>query len=158
MKAILRTAVLAAGTAALVATSTPASATTAGAFEGTAELNCFGCGTRTTGNHAELNFYGVFDGEVVAPATGVVDSSTGFTINEPTGPTCVVTGDANGNVIVNTGTRTVTVKFNWTRIGATAVITTEGFGTGSAAFKVVEPVGVPCGQRVVATFAGDLAG
>jgi hypothetical protein len=141
LKAILRSAVIAAGLATSVmvgmtgATADPG----AGVFTGSANINCFGCGTSNGKAHLD----------VTGTVSGGVDAT--FTVNEPAA-TCPVQGSATGST-----TGAVTVNFVWTRLGATAVITTTGQinGAGVAAFVVV---GLPCGGPVTATVAGALAG
>jgi hypothetical protein len=77
------------------------------------------------------------------------------TANEPADVTCVVTGTASGKVL-----GVIDVDFNWTRVGATAVITTSGdiSGAGAAVFIVTDPHGNPCGVEVTAEVVGVLAG
>ena len=150
---ILRSAIIAAGVAATTAmTFSPASADPgAVAFSGTATIACFGCGDST--GTATLQ------GEGATAGRGVVSGSASatFTVNEPAvGPACVVTGTATGSV-----TGAINVTFGWTRVGATAVITTNGeiTGAGAAAFHVTSPSGIPCGaSNVTADVAGAVAG
>ncbi len=144
MKAILRSAVVVAAAASSIAMiSTPANAAGAVAFTGTAHIDCFGCGSST--GTADLTGVGTHSGAATA----------NFTVFEPEGATCVVTGSASGTV-----TGAVNVVFNWTRVGATAVITTSGDinGAGVAAFVVTSPVGNPCGGPVTASVVGAVAG
>lgn len=141
MKAILRSAVIVAGLAtSVVVGMTGASAADAGVFTGSASINCFGCGS--SNGTAELDI-------AAGTLSGHVHAS--YTVNEPPA-TCPVQGSATGST-----TGAVTVNFVWTRLGATAVITTTGSvnGAGVAAFVVV---GNPCGGPVTATVAGALVG
>lgn len=155
MKAILRSAIVAAGMAAIaVASTTPASATPGGAFAftGSTTLTCFGCGHRDN-QKANLSVTGAS----LAPATFVAAPATAdFSIDEEGGVLCLVTGSANGTVSGGG----LNVTFNWTRVGAVAVILTAGSvdGAGVAAFVVTDPVGPPCGGQVTASFAGAVAG
>ena len=113
-----------------------------GAFSGNARIACFGCGV--SNGTASLQFL-----PLLASATAT------YTVNEPVGATCVITGSASGTV-----TGAVNVSFNWTRVGATAVITTTGDvnGAGVAGFVVTSPVGNPCGGAVTAQVAGVVTG
>lgn len=153
MKAILRSAIVAAGAAStMIAGMTPASAAPGGAvaFTGTANISCFGCPGTPSGT-ASLTGVGVtLDAQVVNGS-----ATANYTVTEPTDETCVVTGTANGSV-----TGAIDVSFNWIRVGATAVITTTGDvnGAGVAVFVVTSPVGNPCGGAVTATVAGAVAG
>jgi hypothetical protein len=150
MKAFLRTAVVVAAAASSIAMiSTPVNAAGAGAYTGTANIDCFGCGVST--GTACLNLTGVYNGYVAVNGQACAT----YTVNEPAGVTCVVTGSASGTV-----TGVVNVSFNWTRVGATAVITTSGDinGAGVAAFVVTSPVGNPCGGAVTAQVAGVIVG
>jgi hypothetical protein len=117
----------------------------AAAFTGTSFINCFGCGT-SNGN-ASLNIVGASASG--GPINGAANAT--FTVNEPAA-TCPVQGSAVGST-----TGALAVNFVWTRLGATAVITTSGDigGAGVAAFVVV---GNPCGGPVTATLAGAIAG
>ncbi len=153
MKAILRSAIVAAGMATALATSmTPASADTgAVAFTGTASITCFGCGDSNgtaalTGVGATVEG-GVVNGSATATYTVHEDNAVGIE--------CVVSGTANGST-----TGAVAVNFNWTRVGAVAVITTSGQinGAGVAGFAVTSPVGPPCGGPVQALVVGAIAG
>lgn len=144
MKAILRSAVLVAGLASTLAITTSANAAPAAAvFSGNAQLDCFGCGD--THGTADLTLTGAPSGSVHAD----------FTANEPGGGLCLVTGTANGTVegAINT-------NFNWTRVGATAVITlgTPGTTTFGAGVAVFVASGITCGAAVTATVAGVAAG
>ena len=156
LKAILRSAILAAGLASSVAISmTPASATppaTGGVvvFSGTAAIDCFGCGVSQ--GTAELTGSGVVGTNVVTNGSAHAD----YSVSElNVSPACVITGSASGTV-----TGAINVAFNWTRVGATAVITTTGdiTGAGVAGFAVTAPVGIPCGGPVTADVAGVVAG
>jgi hypothetical protein len=147
---ILRTIGLAAAVAGTVAFGgSPAGAAGAGAFAGDASIDCFGCGTSDCS--ASLTVGGVVG---TAPAVGAA-ATTSCTANEPADVTCVVSGSASGRV-----EGSVNVDFNWTRVGAAAVITTSGDinGAGAAVFVVTSPVGNPCGQAVAAKVVGALAG
>lgn len=147
MKAILRSAVLAAGVVSTVAMmGAPAQAQGAVAFTGTATIDCFGCGTST--GTATLSGSGVLNGAAVSGS-----ASASFDLEEPAA-TCPASGSASGSV-----TGVVNVDFTWLRVGATAVITTSGDidGAGTAAFAVTS--GLVCGEDdVTATFAGAVAG
>jgi hypothetical protein len=149
LKAILRTAVVVAGLATAVATSiTPASAATGAiAFVGDAHITCFGCGD--SGGTANLTGAGVGGSASTGTATAT------YTVHEDTGAGCIVSGTASGNVV-----GVVNVDFNWTRVGAVAVISTTGDinGQGVAAFVVTSPIGNPCGGAVSAEVAGAVAG
>jgi hypothetical protein len=152
MKAFLRTTVAVAAAAASIAmVGTPADAAGAVVFTGTANIDCFGCGVST--GTAELT--GV--GTLLDPANPVLTgaATANYTVNEPDGATCVVTGAASGTV-----TGAVDLSFNWTRVGAVAVITTSGDveGAGVALFVVTSPVGNPCGGPVTAQVVGVAAG
>jgi hypothetical protein len=131
--------------------ASPASAQAFAVFEGTAHINCFGCGVST--GTARLCAIVKFPPPYVC--VGIEDTFANYTVNEPAGITCVVSGSASG-----TTTGAVNVSFNWTRVGAVAVITTTGDinGAGVAAFAVTSPVGVPCGGPVDAIVAGAVAG
>ncbi len=144
MKAILRSAfVVAAAASSIVIMGTSANAAGAVAFHGTAEIACFGCGVSS--GTATLTSVGTHSG----------GSTATYTVNEPTGVTCVVTGSASGST-----SGAVNVSFNWTRVGPIAVFTTSGDinGAGVAAFKVTEPVGLPCGGAVKAQVFGAIVG
>lgn len=153
---ILRSAILVASVAASLATTVmPASAAGAGAFIGTAHINCFGCGTSP--GTASLTVEGA---STAAPGTAIVSTTPNVTAtytavedNDPT--TCVISGTATGST-----TGAVTVSFNWTRVGAAAVITTSGDinGAGAAVFVVTSPAGIPCRSAVDAVVVGALAG
>lgn len=149
---ILRRAIVAAGTAATILTSTtPASAQTAIVFEGSASIGCFGCGTYgPAGNGACFSVTGVIHGTAVVNAGGCAT----FTVTEPIGATCVVSGSAQGEITLGGDTYT----FTWTRFGAVAIISVPDLGTGAATFLVTSPAGNPCGGSVTARFAGELAG
>ncbi|HVF04107.1 MAG TPA: hypothetical protein VNA20_04650 [Frankiaceae bacterium] len=153
MKAILRSAVLAATAAtALAMTTAPANAAGAVAFTGEATINCFGCGPSS--GSANLAVTGTVNGTTQVATHGSWNATAGFSVNEPSA-TCPATGSASGSV----SGAGFTVTFNWTRVGATAVITTAGHinGGGSAAFKA--DAALPCGAvGVKATFAGSVAG
>jgi hypothetical protein len=140
--------------------TTPASAAGAGAFVGTAVIACFGCGTST--GTAALCWIGAYTGPpptvglgCSAVVTGSPNVTATYTVQEDGGVNCVITGTATG-----TTTGAVDVAFNWTRVGAVAVISTTGDinGAGVAAFVVTSPVGLPCGARVQAQVVGAIAG
>lgn len=157
---ILRSAIVVAGAAASVLMSTaPGNTATAAAFSGTAEIGCFGCGEYgPDGNAADFTVAGTIQNEV-----GTGTGWATFTVTEPTGAACVVSGSAQGEIHIDgtsvTGaTIDIDASFTWTRVGATAVVSVPGVGTGAAAFKVTEPVGNPCGGAVSASFAGAIAG
>lgn len=149
---ILRSAIVAAGAAAsILMSTTPASAVTAAVFEGTATIGCFGCGTYgPAGNSANFTVTGVVQNNPVS-ATG---GSATFTVTEPIGATCVVSGSAQGEITF----AGITADFTWTRFGPVAVVSVPGVGTGAAAFAVTSPAGNPCGGSVTASFAGTIAG
>ena len=159
MKAILRSALVAAGVATALATSVlPANAVGAGEFEGFATISCFGCGGTQPGT-AELAVNGVNGttpvvGAVILPGqTGNVHAA--YTVIEGTGTDCVIQGQAFG-----TTTGAVNTAFTWSRFGAVAIISTTGDinGPGVAAF-VVTTAGLPCGtNNLQALVVGALAG
>lgn len=164
MKKILRSTALVAGSAAaMLVPTTPASAASAAEFNGVANVGCFGCGTYgPAGNDADFCVNGIVDdipvtGGVYTDPTGTAECNgdATFTVNEPVGPTCVASGTANGTISVE-GVGSTT--FNWTRVGATAVVTTGGWGVADAIFHVTSPVGSPCGGAVIAEFSGTLQG
>jgi hypothetical protein len=152
LKAILRSAVLAASVAAgLTMSMAPAHAVAPEAivFTGTAHINCFGCGSST--GSAKLALAGTRT-DAMATAS--------YTVQEDPGVSCVITGSADGTV---TSTSIgATVSFHWLRVGAVAVITTGGAITGAAVagFAVTSPAlpSVPCGGPVDADVAGVLVG
>ncbi|MDQ1705134.1 MAG: hypothetical protein QOF18_1500 [Frankiaceae bacterium] len=150
MKRIMRSAVLASAGIASIAlgTSSPAFAATEGAFNGTAHINCFGCGTST--GTAALKVTGAIGTKKVIQ--GAVSSS--YTVVEAKG-TCPAVGSATGSF-----SGAINGTFTWTRVGATAVLTTAGGikGDGIAAFAVTQPKGLPCGGPVTATVVGSVAG
>jgi hypothetical protein len=149
-------AMLASGT--VLGGSAPASAAGGVGFVGSAHVDCFGCGTSNC--DASLTIHGVKakadtnppEAEVIVGGGG---STTICVAAEPADVTCLITGSASGRV-----EGSVNVDFNWTRVGATALITTSGDinGAGTAAFHVSSPTGNPCGQEVFADIAGALAG
>lgn len=115
-------------------------------FLGTANIACFGCGTSS--GTASLSATGVAHGGVIVG--GAVNAT--YTVVEDNDPTtCVISGTATG-----TTTGAVSVSFNWTRVGAVAVITTSGDinGAGLAAFVVTSPAGIPCRSAVTAAVTG----
>lgn len=113
------------------------------AFTGEAAINCFGCGVST----------GTADLTVISTG-GMGSAFATYTVFESPAQ-CPVTGSATGST-----TGSVVVDFNWTRVGATAVITTTGDinGGGVAAFAVTNPLGNPCGGPVTAAVVGAIAG
>lgn len=155
MKSFLRNAVIAGSVVvATTAGASPASATPGLLqFHGTATIDCFGCAS-TTGT-ASLVVTGVLGGNALvgAPATARFNAMYPPVILRQID--CLVVGVAHGSV-----SGAVDVEFNWTRLGAVAVITTTGevTGVGTATLFVTSPAGVPCGQRVTATFAGAIGG
>ncbi|MDQ1696609.1 MAG: hypothetical protein QOJ03_1962 [Frankiaceae bacterium] len=150
MKRIMRSATLAglAVTGIALGTSGPAYAQGGGAFQGNAHINCFGCGASS--GTAALKVTGVVNGASVVQ--GAVNAT--YTVTEATA-TCPAVGSANGSF-----TGAVNGTFTWTRVGATAVLTTTGDikGAGIAAFAVTSPVGLPCGGPVTAQVVGSVAG
>ena len=158
---ILRSAIVgAAAASSILMATTPASAQTAGAFEGQAHIGCFGCGIYGPGgNGADFQVAGTINGN-----TGTGTGWASFTVNEPPGAGCIISGSADGEIHVTVdgtaGSATYDSTFAWGRVGAVAVITVTGDinGTATAAFKVTNPVGNPCGQAVDAQFAGAIAG
>lgn len=153
MKAILRSAVLAVGVASIaVLGTTPVSAHHGNVvFEGEAEIDTFGLGASQ--GRAKLRITGDVHGTTVVNEAATAT----FTLNEPAG-TCPATGTASGDVTADDGS--FSVDFNWSRVGATAVITTTGDieGTGVAAFAPTSPIGPICGHADVrARFAGALS-
>ena len=152
---ILRNVVLAAAVAGATAmTGTPANAAGAGVFTGVASINCFGCGV--SNGSADLWVTGVVGTTPAAAVQGVTPPNAKATFSVTEIPSqCPVTGSAVGVV-----TGAVNVGFSWTRVGATAVITTTGDinGGGAAAFAVTSPVGNPCGGAVTAQVVGAVAG
>lgn len=150
MKGIMRSAVLAGAAipAIAIGTSGPAYAQGAGVFHGTAHINCFGCGDSS--GTAALSVTGEVNG--VAKTEAAVNAS--YTLHEDS-LTCPAVGTASGGF-----SGAVNGSFTWTRVGASAVITTAGDinGAGIAAFAVTSPVGLPCGGPVNATVVGSVAG
>lgn len=147
------------------------------AFVGEATIDCFGCGELGSGNGtAELCAEGyvtndlaltpcVVPAQVLPWASRVIGTPHPLPINGNVfatysvgGPPimCPIAGAATGST-----TGAVEVVFTWTRIGATALITTQGDinGGGVAVFVVTDPaVGSPCGGPVRAVFAGVITG
>jgi hypothetical protein len=127
----------------------PASADSVGfiEFSGTAYIDCFGCGI--SNGTADLTVRGVVGGGVVVSGAEYAK----YTVNEPSlSPQCMVTGTASG-----TADGAVSVTFNWTRVGANAVVTVTGdvTGAGPATFVVTSPAfGVACGGPVTAHVEG----
>ena len=115
-------------------------------FYGEAAIDCFGCGV-SSGTAALW----------VAPAVPGLDAPNTFAtytvIEIPS--QCPITGSATGST-----TGAMNVTFSWTRVGATALITTTGDvnGGGAAGFVVTDPVGNPCGGPVRAQVVGAIAG
>jgi hypothetical protein len=134
--------------------STPASAVAGVAFTGTAHINCFGCGV--SNGTAELCAHGFVGTVTIGIDVNCPNTHASFTVNEPASvPTCVISGSASGSTA-----GAVNVSFNWTRVGAVAVITTSGQinGSGVAVFAVTSPTGLPCGGAVGASVAGAVSG
>ena len=183
MKKILRSLGMTAaivGSLGLGATPTHA-APGAGAFVGEARVGCFGCGVSTGTAVLCAEGYSTATGPIVntcldagaatawaadaiANLPAVPDLPDPLPINGNVFATytlfdspaqCPITGSATG-----TTTGAVAVAFNWTRVGATAVITTTGDinGGGVAAFAVIDPAGNPCGGPVRAAVIGAIAG
>lgn len=148
----LRTTILAAGAAvAMLVPAAPASAVSAAHFQGSATIGCYGCGTYgPAGNSASFTITGIVNNTPVVNAAG----SASFTVMQPTGATCVVTGTASGTVWVDGVGST---WFHATSVGATATAST-GWGTAFVTFWIVSPVGNPCGGSVTASFTGILVG
>lgn len=148
MKAILRTTTVVAALASALAGSPSVSAQDAGHYQGPANINCFGCGISS--GTASLTFTGYYNGYAVVNGPAFAS----YTVVE-TPSQCPVTGSATGTVV-----GAVNVVFNWTRVGATAVVTTSGDINGGsvAVFAVTSPVGNPCGGPVQALVQGAVAG
>jgi hypothetical protein len=127
----------------------PAQARGAAAFHGTAHINCFGCGGSS--GTASLRASGEANG--VAKAEGPVTAT--FSLFEDPN-TCPLTGSAIGSF-----SGAFNGTFTWSRVGATAVITTAGDinGTGIALFQTTT-VGLICGAFIPmnATVVGSIAG
>ena len=152
MRNFLRNAVLTAGTAvALLVPAAPASALNVAVVTGTATIGCFGCGTYgPAGNSASFTVSGTILGTTAINGPG----SPSFTVTEPVGAICVVSGSATGTISVAGFPPS---GFNWTRTGPIALVTSD-YGTAVIVFVVTSPVGNPCGGAVTATFAGALVG
>ncbi|MDQ1705137.1 MAG: hypothetical protein QOF18_1503 [Frankiaceae bacterium] len=150
MKRIMRSAVLAGAAVTGIALGTTGSAYAqgAGVFQGTAHINCFGCGSSS--GTATLKVTGELGGTAMTQAAVSAD----YSVTEAAG-TCPAVGSATGNF-----SGAINGTFTWTRVGATAVITTAGDikGDGIAAFAVTSPAGLPCGGPVTASVAGSVAG
>lgn len=132
--------------------TSPSTAAGAAGFVGTAHVNCFGCGSSP--GTATLTVTCVDLGPGGNPCIGTVYATfIAVEDNDPT--TCVISGTATGST-----TGVLVVSFNWTRVGAMAVITTNGDinGAGTAAFVITSPIGIPCRSAVDAEIAGWLAG
>ncbi len=153
MRTVLRRAGLVAALAGSLALGIqPASASGGSfAFQGTAHINCFGCGDSP--GTATLNYICVDLNEGVVCVYGVGTAS--YTATESSGVGCLLSGAWSG---VMTGP--VSVSFNLTRVGSFFVITTAGDvnGAGGGVFQVTAPVGIPCGGPVDAAIVGDVAG
>jgi hypothetical protein len=147
-----RAACLLVAAAATVAAPDPASAVSAATFTGTAHVVCFGCGTSS--GTATLTVVGVVNRVVVTgPATASFDTV------EPAGATCVITGFAEGDVVVQTVVGPQRSRLFWTRLGAVALITLPDWrANGTTTFTVTSPVGNPCGGPVTAAISGAFAG
>jgi hypothetical protein len=148
---ILRSALVVGALAASVTAGvSPASATPGGSVTctGTVTLPTFGQGPDHVTN-AHLSCTGVIGTTTFNNATATVN----FDYNEPSA-TCPATGTASGTVTLGS----YTVSFTWTRVGATAAITTTGAidGGGVGVFVVA---GNPCGgNNVSATVVAHVAG
>ena len=157
----LRTLALAGLLTSLSVGPSPASAVPATlVFTGWVDVDCFGCGVPSP-CHADLNILALTH-TGTAEANWTADGSAGVgacTAVQPLGLLCLVTGTANGTVVGTAGTvNGLVLNFNWTRVGAVAVITVSGSttGTGTAAFVVA---GLVCGGAMHgATVAGAVAG
>jgi hypothetical protein len=119
------------------------------AFEGTWVEECFGCGV----SPATMNLTVTAGGPGGIVVGGQASSS--FTAGEPADVTCVLTGAASGLI-----TGAVDFWFNFTRVGAFAVITTSGdvHGPGTATFTLTSPLGNPCGGPAEAYVTAQLVG
>jgi hypothetical protein len=150
MRAGLRTLGLATALVAGAVPMPPSSAAGFVAFAGTASIDCFGCGDSQ--GTAELCTTVVTpDGRVV---TVCAPAHAEYTVHEGTGTDCVVSGTAEGGV-----TGAINVSFNWNRLGAIALINTTGDinGSGTAAFVITGPAGLPCGaHNLTALVAGEV--
>jgi hypothetical protein len=149
MNKIMRSAVLAvpAGVAILAGTTAPAYAQGAGSFHGNAHINCFGCGPSNGTANLKVT------GEVNGTAKAEADVFVTYSLNEdPT--TCPAQGTASGSY-----SGALNGTFNWTRVGASAVLTVSGDinGAGVAVFATTK-AGLPCGGPVDAVVAGSVAG
>jgi hypothetical protein len=124
-------------------------------FTGTAHINCFGCGT-STGTAELAGQDPSVSAEVETDDAELETAHAAYSVQEDGGTSCVITGTATGTTVGELAT----VSFNWTRIGAVAVISTTGEinGAGVAVFVVTSPIGLPCGGPVDATVVGTVAG
>lgn len=123
------------GLVAGVAGGSPASAG-AGAFTGTVTINCFGCGVSNGTGAFTLWPGGPFWAD--------------FTVTDPAGAQCLVTGTARGRFYGS-----VNGYFEWTRIGSHLLMSTNGL-PGSGVFVVTSPLGNPCGGSAEAFVSGTL--
>lgn len=157
MKNVLRNAVLVAGASATMFLPGSASATSAAQFTGTATIGCFGCGTYgPAGNSATFCVNGVVNNVNVTCVPGTTNGTATFTVTEPVGATCVVSGTATGTITV---TGVGSAGFTWNRTGPHARVTVSAWGsTAEVVFNVTSPVGNPCGGPVTAVFSGTLTG
>ena len=108
----------------------------AGAFSGTVQIDCYGCGSS--------NGTGEFVLEGVGPFNAV------FTINSPTGTDCMVTSNAQGGF-----SGAVNGTFTWLQLFDHLDIRTNGL-PGEATFLVTSPFGIPCGGPITAFVSGTL--
>ncbi len=141
--------------------TTPANAAAAGAFSGEATVPKFGT-LQATGGTFTGCANGVFntvvaDCDPTDPSTFNMTASFGY---DESSAACPAVGTANGSTTVTEGANSYSATFAWTRVGATAVVTTTGPGdTGVfvAAFETASPP-VPCdtvnGTSVTATVVG----
>jgi hypothetical protein len=153
MRHAVRTTLLALASvlALLVPGTSPASASGgAGAWEGTAYIDCFGCGV----SHGTADVCAFFVGAGGQAGLCLPVHAT-FTVNEPTA-TCPFQGSAVGTM---SGGPTFSANFAWTRVGMWAVMTTTGTvnGAGPAGFVPKTP-GLPCGGPVEAYVWGSFGG
>ena len=117
------------------------------AFEGAWHEDCFGCDMPAPGNAAlTVTSAGTTYVEVGSPATAT------FVAAESSGVLCLVTGSAYGTI-----SGAIDLYFNWTRLGAFAVLTVGGdfVGTGTGTFFTTATV---CGGPIDAHVTAQLAG
>ena len=154
MRRVLVRAAAAAALGAATLAPAPASAVSSFTVYGEAHIGCFGCGP--TIGAADLWVTGVYDNQPVA-ATYPVDPPNGsahFVGNTPAGPSCLLSGTAEGTVTVGLSTAT----FTWVRVGGTALIAIPGVARAAVQVWVAEPVGNPCGGPVRLVFSGGGGG